>query len=74
MYIADPRPPVSEAYFWRPHSPWVVERWAVLVSEVTDATEFFARLSAATYLDEKLWSSENQPEPDPEFFDLDSLD
>ena len=65
---------VTEAGFWRPHRPWVVDRWAVLVSEQIHAEEFQARFLAAAYIDEKYGRSENSPEPEPEIIELNELD
>ena len=74
MKASPPGLPVPGSDFWRPHRPWVAERWAVLVSEVIHEAELLTRLSVAPYVDEKFGCSENQPEPDPELFDLNTLD
>ena len=74
MEVAGTLQTVEEAEFWRPHRPWVLDRWAHLVSEQVHAEGFQARLAAAAYLDEKYGCSENSAEPEPESFDLDALD
>ena len=68
------RTPLPDSDFWRPHPPWVVDRWEVLVGEKILAQELDSRLLAAAYLNEKYSHSDNTPEPEPEFVDLDSLD
>ena len=62
------------ASFWRLHRPWVVDRWEVLVSGQVVAARLASKLAAAAYLDHKVSRFENDPEPEPEFLDLNALD